>query len=186
MQKAKLDSIFLFFFMVLLILYLSLTNSNFELKQVLPSLAPLAVLGFLSFYPKTTFKINFLIFLVFFSILFYTTDTFVDWTGYLLTTILAIPLALLSAFILKVRQERGKEGIYEKSFVCWLHKKKPALSVQTLFILSSLLNMLISGLLMYFLFPVFTILLFFICLLISLYFSFSETYFYLILPKKDS
>lgn len=186
MKKEKVDFIFLVCFLSLLILYSYVTNSNFDIKQSLFTLVPFSILGFLSFYQKTTFKINFLIFLVCFSAVFYNPDAFVDWTGYLFMIIFAAPLALLWAFVLKVRQEKIKQGELDKSFINWLHKKKPTLSVKMLFILGFLLYSLIFCLLFYFLFPTFSIFLFLLCLSVSFYLSFSETYFYIILPKKDS
>lgn len=184
MKKEKLDFLALGILFVLTIVYLMLTSQDFNFKDSFFTLLPFIIISALAIYPIRSTKLLFTLFLLIFLFLFYDSESIVDWTGYLLTLIFSIPLALLWTYVAKRSMEKQPDSSLNSTFISWLRNKKPDISNPVLFILNFLLVFISINIFNYLIFSGLNFFILFISVLISLYSSFSEVYFFIIWPTQ--
>ena len=184
MKKEKLDFLALVSLVAGTIVYLMLTSQDFNFKDSFFSLLPFIIISALAIYPIRSTKLLFTLFLLIFLLLFYDSESIVDWTGYLLTLIFSLPLALLWTYIAKRSMEKQPNSSLNSTFISWLRNKKPDISNLVLFLLNFLLIFISINIFNYLIFSSLNLFILFVSLIIGIYSSFSEIYFFIILPSK--
>ena len=183
MKKSTSDLIFTLILIIALISLDLIIHPEFNLYEATLSFLPIVLVTFISFNTDIAIKWLRPILFIFFFLSFGFGDDMVDWTSYLLTSIICFVLTIIYSLIAKSYRNKKKDDPLQGSILKWLLTKYPNLSLKWLFLIDTLINtVIISSIFMFVNFS-FSYLIFLISIVICAYFSASRIYYYVFLPK---
>ncbi|MCM2139095.1 hypothetical protein [Vagococcus fluvialis] len=180
-KKENIDSIIV----VMAILFMSFFSGNmnqFDFFKTLIHVLLIILIGLNNTWPIIA---NFFIFFTINFIAFSFDLGTVDWTSYLLYTILSGLLALLFCTGLYLQRQNVYRDPLRGTILKWLIKKWPDLSGITLFLLDSIVSFLLVCAIFFIIFQHFTISMLLIIAFLALYFSATNVYFYIVKPRME-
>ncbi|MEG2708174.1 MAG: hypothetical protein RR968_03480 [Vagococcus sp.] len=181
MQKKTIDSIVLVIFIGLI----GVVSGSTNIKEMVMLLLPLILIVGIGLNNTWSIKVNFLIFFVIYFIAFSFDPGTVDWTSYLLYAILSGVLSLLLSLGLASNRKAFNGDPLRGSLLKYLYNKWPQMSGVTLFLVDSLVSFGLLSLLFFILFQPLKPSLLVILAVVVCYFSATDTYFYIVKPRKE-
>lgn len=188
MKKEWLDGLFILMLFFIVTLIKSLLTHSFDLLEIATNFIPALIIALLIFYKNLSKIVTFIIiFFTFFILLSINPEEMVDWTSYLITGVSAFLISLMYLVLkIVIDNKLPSTNPLQGTTLNWLSKKFPTKSLTFLFILNTLISTVILTFFLALITQNFTLSIFLLCLTISSYFSASNIYFYLYLPKKES